>query len=90
MLHDGACPQRWIRAVSLPRGPGLPMAMKKRQAERYDVTTTRHVQLNQFSSVQSVQSSQSSPVRSTSAQRYTAPQLYSTQSNSTFPRLISS
>jgi hypothetical protein len=87
MLHDGACPRRRIRAVSLPRahaghGSGcqwLPMAVKKRQAERHDVTTTRHIQ---FSPVQS------SPVDFSPALQGTATLLNAVQLHLSAPHLI--
>jgi hypothetical protein len=56
----------------------LAMAAKKRQAERHDVTTTRHIQLNQSSSVQ-FSPVQSKPAHFSPALQGTAPQLNAIQ-----------
>jgi hypothetical protein len=93
MLHDGACPQRWIRAVSLPRGPGLPMAANGYEEEagrairRHD-DATRPTQSVQFSPVSPVQPVQSSPVHFSPALHGTATLLNAVKLHLSAPHLI--
>jgi hypothetical protein len=93
MLHDGACPRRRIRAVSFPRGPGLPMAANgceeeaSRATRRHD-DATRPTQSVQFSPVKSV--SPVSPVQSSPLQPSATRHRNSTQRSPTPPFRASS